>query len=86
MIQPAVMPAIILSTIWTFNNFNFVYLMNQGWEGTDILITRIYDFIDPSKTTIDYGLGAAFSTVIFVILIVYIFSLRKLTNFTEKSF
>jgi arabinogalactan oligomer/maltooligosaccharide transport system permease protein len=33
MIQPAVMPAVILSTVWTFNNFNFVYLMNKGWEG-----------------------------------------------------
>lgn len=86
MIQPAVMPAVILSTVWTFNNFNFVYLMNKGWEGTDILITRVYDYIDPAKDTIDYGLGAAFSTVIFVILIVYIYSLRKLTDFTEKSF
>jgi len=86
MIQPAVTPAIILSTVWTFNNFNFVYLINRGWEGTDILITRIYDYIDPAKTTIDYGLGAAFSTAIFVILIMYIYSLRKLTNFTEKAF
>jgi len=87
MISPAVMPAVILSSLWTFNNFNFVYLINKGYNGTDILITRIFDFINPENIrSIDYAMGATFSTVIFFILILYVAGLRKLTNFTEKSF
>ncbi len=87
MISPAVMPAIILSSLWTFNNFNFVYLINNSYNGTDILITRIFDFMNPENIrTIDYAMGATFSTVIFFILIIYIVGLRKVTNFTEKNF
>lgn len=87
MIQPAVMPAIILSTLWTFNNFNFVYLVNNAYNGTDILVTRIYDFFNSDNIqNIDYAVGATFSTVIFFILLIYVYVLRRFTNFTEKSF
>ena len=69
-LKPALVPAIILSVIWTFNMFNIIFLVSQGEPGgaTEILITQAY------KTAFEqyrYGYAAAYSTVIFLILLAY---------------
>jgi arabinogalactan oligomer / maltooligosaccharide transport system permease protein len=77
-VAPALLPAIILGTIWTFNMFNIVFLVSEGQpEGsTDILVTEAYRwaFVRNGR----YGYAAAYSTVIFVILALYSALTRRL--------
>lgn len=89
MIRPTVLPTVLLTSIWTFNQFNLVYLFTGGDDRFDILVTRIYDFVDPNRALSNgwnYGFAATYSTLIFVILLVYIYIFAKGSNLTEKSF
>ncbi len=71
LLVPALVPAVVLGTIWTFNMFNVVFLVSEGQpEGaTDILITEAYRwaFMRDGR----YGYAAAYSVVIFGILLLY---------------
>ena len=85
---PAMIPAMLLGTIWTFNMFNVIYLMTDGgpnlWFGepgsTDILITYVYDVAFRRGL---YGVAAAWSVVIFLILLWFSATYMKKTNATE---
>jgi arabinogalactan oligomer/maltooligosaccharide transport system permease protein len=81
-LRPALIPAIILSVIWTFNMFNIIYLVTQGEPGsaTEILITQSYKFAFEKYR---YGYAAAYSTVIFLILLVYGVIQNRATRATE---
>jgi arabinogalactan oligomer/maltooligosaccharide transport system permease protein len=81
-LRPALIPAIILSVIWTFNMFNIIYLVTQGEPGgsTEILITQSYKFAFEKYR---YGYAAAYSTVIFVILLAYGIIQNRATRATE---
>ena len=64
------MPAVILSVIWTFNMFNIIYLVSAGEpaDATEILITQAYKIAFEQYR---YGYAAAYSMIIFVILLAY---------------
>ncbi len=81
-LKPALVPAIILSVVWTFNMFNIIYLVTQGEPGgsTEILITQAYKFAFEKYR---YGYAAAYSTVIFGILVVYGTFQNRVTRATE---
>ncbi|HEU4334638.1 MAG TPA: sugar ABC transporter permease [Candidatus Eisenbacteria bacterium] len=81
-LQPALIPAIILSVIWTFNMFNIIYLVTQGEPGssTEILITQSYKY---AFERYRYGYAAAYSTVIFMILLIYGWWQNRVTRATE---
>lgn len=70
LLRPILTPAIILGVVWTFNNFNVIFLVNQGgpMEGTDILVTALYKAVFQFYR---YGFGAAFSLVIFALLFAF---------------
>ncbi|MGM0370617.1 MAG: carbohydrate ABC transporter permease [Bacillota bacterium] len=68
LLKPVMMPAIILGVIMTFNNLNVIYLLSYKklTEKIDILVTYVY------KSAFGYfrlGYAAAFSVVIFLILL-----------------
>ena len=45
MLQPVMVPAVILGMIWTFNNMNVVWLVSNGGEPSDqthILVIYVY--------------------------------------------
>ena len=69
-LRPALIPAVILSVVWTFNMFNIIYLVTAGDPGgsTEILITQAYKF---AFERYRYGYAAAYSVVIFGILLIY---------------
>ena len=69
-LKPALVPAVILSVVWTFNMFNIIFLVTAGEPGgaTEILVTQAYKF---AFQRYRYGYAAAYSTVIFGILLVY---------------
>ncbi len=68
MLRPILTPAITLGAIWTFNQFNVIYLITEGGpqEKTDILVTALYNAAIGNSR---YAFGAAFSIVIFAILL-----------------
>jgi arabinogalactan oligomer/maltooligosaccharide transport system permease protein len=81
-IKPALVPAIILSVVWTFNMFNIIYLVSQGEPAgaTEILITDAYKIAFEQYR---YGYAAAYSVVIFLILMVYGIWQNRVTKATE---
>jgi arabinogalactan oligomer/maltooligosaccharide transport system permease protein len=69
LLKPVMMPAILLGTIWTFNNLNVIWLVtNQGEPGdsSHILVTYVYK---AAFNYYRYGYAAAFSVLIFLVLL-----------------
>ncbi len=85
LLKPALVPAIILGTIWTFNMFNVIYLVSGGAPDgdTNILITEAYDAFKVLKR---YGFAAAYSLLIFVILYAYGALTNRITKASEGAF
>lgn len=70
LLKPVLTPAVILGVVWTFNNFNVIYLVTKGgpMEGTDLLVTSMYKAVFEFYR---YGFGAAYALVIFVFLFIF---------------
>ncbi len=85
LLKPALFPAIILGTIWTFNMFNVVYLVSGGAPDnkTNILITEAYRAFRVLK---NYGLAAAYSLIIFAILAAYTALTNRMTRAAESVY
>jgi len=81
-LRPALVPAVILSVIWTFNMFNVIYLVSAGDPAgsTEILITKSYKLAFEQYR---YGYAAAYSTIIFMILMFYGTWQNRVTRATE---
>ena len=78
MIKPVITPAIILGTVWTFNNFNVPFFINQfELESSDILVTALFRAAFQYNR---YGFAAAFAFVIFILLMVYSVFYVKITG------
>ncbi len=85
-------PLIIMQMSYNFNNFNVIYLFNQGKPpiiglrdagGTDILISWVF------KLTLDklkYNYAAALSLIIFIIVAGFsIYNFRRTRSFQEED-
>jgi len=81
-LRPALVPAIILSVIWTFNQFIVIFLVSAGEPGraTEILVTQSYKIAFEQYR---YGYAAAYAMVIFVILLAYGTWQNRVTKATE---
>ncbi len=69
LLKPVMMPAIVLGTIWTFNNLNVMWLVSNGGEPGDhthILVSYVYK---AAFNLYRYGYAAALSVLIFLILL-----------------
>ncbi len=82
MIRPAMVPAIMLGTIWTFNNFNVIYFITEGrpFGRTEILVTQAFKLVYNQRM---YGVAAAFSLIVFIILFVITMINNRVTRATE---
>ncbi|MEM1024587.1 MAG: sugar ABC transporter permease [Myxococcota bacterium] len=85
LLMPALVPAVIVGTVWTFNMFNIIYLVSGGAPNgaTDILITEAFRWAFERDS---YGYAAAYSTIIFVILVVFTVTTNRLTGATKGAF
>lgn len=83
-LKPALVPAIILSVVWTFNMFNIIFLVTAGDPGgsTEILVTQAYKF---AFERYRHGYAAAYSTVIFGILLMYSVVQNRMSRATEAA-
>ncbi len=69
LLRPVLTPAIILGTVWTFNNFNVPFVINQfELETSDTLVTGLFRAAFQYNR---YGFAGAFAFVIFAILLVF---------------
>ncbi len=70
LLKPVMIPAISLGMIWTFNNFNVIWLVTNGGRPSDsshILVSYVYKAVFNQYR---YGYSAALSMVIFMILLI----------------
>ncbi|MEE2788266.1 MAG: sugar ABC transporter permease [Myxococcota bacterium] len=84
LLRPALLPAVILGTIWTFNMFNIVYLVSGGQPdgSTDILITEAYRWAFEHER---YGYAAAYSFIIFGVLLTYSLLTQKVGKTAQEA-
>jgi len=69
LLKPVLIPAVVLGTIWTFNNLNVVWLVTNGGEPADqmhILVSYVYR---SAFFLYRYAYAAALSMIIFLILL-----------------
>lgn len=69
LLKPALLPAVILGSVWTFNMFNIIYLVSGGEPGgaTDILVSEAFRWAFQRNE--QYGFAAAYSVLIFLVLL-----------------
>ena len=66
LMKPVLAPSVMLGIIWTFNNFNIPYFINEmKLETSEILVTALYR---AAFNFNQYGFSAAFAIVIFALL------------------
>jgi arabinogalactan oligomer/maltooligosaccharide transport system permease protein len=76
LLAPVLTPAIILGVVWTFNNFNVPFVINQNeLETSDTLVTGLFRAAFQYNR---YGFAGAYAFVIFAILLLFvIFYVRR---------
>jgi arabinogalactan oligomer/maltooligosaccharide transport system permease protein len=86
MLKPVLAPAVILGTIWTFNNLNVIWLVTERGlpaDKTHILVTYVYK---AAFTYYRYGYAAAFSVFIFAILLAIVLVYMRQMRSLEKAY
>jgi len=85
LIRPAMVPAIMLGTIWTFNQFNVIYFISRGgpFGRTEILITQAFKLVYEQRL---YGVAAAFGFVVFFVLLIITLIQNRVTRATEAYY
>lgn len=71
LLRPALLPSILLGSVWTFNMFNIIYLVSGGEPSgsTEILITEAYRWAFTRQA--QYGYASAYALLIFGILVLW---------------
>jgi multiple sugar transport system permease protein len=72
LLKPVIAVVALLTTIWTFNNFVYVWLTTRGGPGdyTQVLATRVY-----AAAFIDYRFGMAAAIGVFMSAIMLVFAI-----------
>jgi len=84
LLRPVLTPAIILGTVWTFNNINVPFFINQNeLETSDILVTGIFRAAFEYN---QYGFAAAFAFVVFLILLVFTVFYIRITGSLKGAY
>ncbi len=83
LLRPAMVPAAVYGIVATFNLFNLIYLMSQGGplRQTEILVTTAYRLVNENRL---YGVAAAFSVIIFFVLLILTLITNRVTKATER--
>ncbi len=86
LLKPALLPAVILGSVWTFNMFNIIYLVSGGEPGgaTDILVSEAFRWAFQRNE--QYGFAAAYSVLIFLVLLGWSALTKRVTGGGEEAF
>ena len=77
-LMPIIAVLVVLRTIWTFNEFDDIFLLTGGAAGTEVVSIRVYELL-----TVQRNVGAAaaqsvfLAAVLLVLLGVYMWVLRR---------
>ncbi|WGL18446.1 extracellular solute-binding protein [Microbulbifer bruguierae] len=84
LLKPVLIPAVILSVVWTFNMFNVIYLVSDGAPAgaNDILITKAFRI---GFEKYQYAYAAAYSMVILALLFCYALWQTRVSRTLEAS-
>ena len=84
-VLPQLLPTIavltVLRFIWTFNNFDDIYLLTGGGSGTQVVAVRVYDYLINRG---DIGAAAAMALVLAAILAVLVTAYLKIFGRQEE--
>jgi arabinogalactan oligomer/maltooligosaccharide transport system permease protein len=80
LLRPAMVPAAVYGIVVTFNLFNLIFFLSGGGplRQTEILLTVAFRLVNEQRA---YGVAAAFSIYVFLILL----GLTLLTNYISKA-
>ncbi len=83
MIRPAMVPAAMYGLIATFNQFNVIYFISQGGplRKTEIMVTTAFRLVNEQRL---YGMAAAFSVLVFLVLLGLTLVTNRITKATES--
>ncbi|PSL51850.1 carbohydrate ABC transporter membrane protein 1 (CUT1 family) [Saccharothrix carnea] len=77
-LMPVIAVLVVLRTIWTFNEFDDVFLLTGGAAGTEVVSVRVYELLTVQRNV---GAAAAQSVLLAVVLVVllgaYLWLLRR---------
>lgn len=80
LLRPALVPAIVLGSVWTFNMFNIVYLVSGGEPdgASEILISEAYRWAFTRQE--QYGYASAYGVLVFLSLLLYSRLVKRVTG------
>jgi len=82
LLKPTMIPAIILSIIWTFNQFNVIYLVTTEDKMSILVVSAYREAFEKGR----YAYAAAYSVIIFIILAAYSIFTMKVSKATEEVY
>lgn len=95
MLLRILMPLLIASFTFNFNNFNVIYIFNFGnppmagtvvpMGHTDILISFVYRLAFVTSNVTDYGLAAAITVMLFILVAVMVIIQMRFTNMFREA-
>lgn len=82
LVLPQLWPVIgllaVLRTIWTFNEFDDIFLLTGGAAGTQVASVRIYDLLSVQRNVGAASAQSVFLALVLIVLLgLYVFILRK---------
>ena len=85
LIRPAMVPAIMIGIMMTFNQFNVIYFVTGGGPIglTEILVTQGFKLVNPQGW---YGVASAFNVIVFIILAVITLITNRISRATEPYY
>jgi arabinogalactan oligomer/maltooligosaccharide transport system permease protein len=85
LLRSALVPAVLLGIVWTFNQFNVVYLVSGGEpdNATDILISEAWRWAFARQE--QYGYAAAYAALIFVLLLGWSLVSQRVARAVEEA-
>jgi arabinogalactan oligomer/maltooligosaccharide transport system permease protein len=95
LLRPAMIPAVMIGMMWTFNQFNVIYFTSGGGpvHQTEILVTEAYRLVNETTVSLagvgnarPYGIAAAFAYIVFAVLAVLTLVTNRASRATEAYY
>jgi len=85
LIRPAMVPAIMIGIMMTFNQFNIIFFVTGGGPIglTEILVTQGFKLVNPQGW---YGVASAFNIIVFFILAIITLVTNRISRATEPYY
>ena len=85
LLRPAMVPAIMIGIMMTFNQFNVIFFVTGGGPlgMTEILVTQGFKLVNPQGW---YGVASAFNIIVFIILGIITLITNRISRATEPYY